>query len=323
MARIRIATFNVENLGVGPDLPARIAVLRPALRRLRADVLCLQEVNAHGADGGPRTLAALDELLKDTAYDGYHRASTLGGDGQPLPQRNLVVLSRFEVTAREQYLNTLVRPPLYRPVTARPEPATAAEVRPERPVLRVRLDVDGRRLDVVTVHLKSRIPTDVPGQGATGKDRLWQSASGWAEGSFLSSMRRVGQALEVRRLVDLLFDDHPEALLVVCGDFNADTDEVPLQAVRGDVEETGNAALAHRVLVPCERTIPEPGRFSLYHHGRGQMLDHILVSRALLAHYQGTEIHNELLHDESVAFATDLKFPESDHAPVVASFLLD
>ncbi len=52
------------------------------------------------------------------------------------------------------------------------------------------------------------------------------------------------------------------------------------------------------------------------------MLDHILVSRALVAHYQGTEIHNELLHDESVAFATDLKCPESDHAPVT-SFLLD
>jgi exonuclease III len=50
------------------------------------------------------------------------------------------------------------------------------------------------------------------------------------------------------------------------------------------------------------------------------MLDHLLASRGLFTFYQGTEIHNELLHDESVAFAIDTKFPESDHAPVVAAF---
>ena len=50
------------------------------------------------------------------------------------------------------------------------------------------------------------------------------------------------------------------------------------------------------------------------------MLDHMLVTRNLLAHYRGSEIHNELLHDESAAFAVDRKYPESDHAPVVATF---
>ena len=65
---------------------------------------------------------------------------------------------------------------------------------------------------------------------------------------------------------------------------------------------------------------PEPSRYSLFHLGRGNMLDHILVSRPLLAHYRGAEIHNEILPDESGAFRTDKKFPESDHAPVVAAF---
>ncbi len=50
------------------------------------------------------------------------------------------------------------------------------------------------------------------------------------------------------------------------------------------------------------------------------MLDHMLVSRSLLAAYRGSQIHNEMLHDESAAFADDKKFPESDHAPVVAEF---
>jgi hypothetical protein len=50
------------------------------------------------------------------------------------------------------------------------------------------------------------------------------------------------------------------------------------------------------------------------------MFDHVLVSRPLLTHYRGTEVQNELLHDESVAFATDTLYPEPDHAAVVAAF---
>jgi hypothetical protein len=52
------------------------------------------------------------------------------------------------------------------------------------------------------------------------------------------------------------------------------------------------------------------------------MIDRLLASRSLLAHYRGSEIYNELLHDEPVAFGTDVKFPESDHAPVIAKFAL-
>ena len=74
------------------------------------------------------------------------------------------------------------------------------------------------------------------------------------------------------------------------------------------------------MLVPCENTVPEPSRYSLLHLGKGNMLDHVLVSRSLLAHYRKTEIHNETLPDESGAFRTDVLFPESDHAPVVAEF---
>ena len=132
----------------------------------------------------------------------------------------------------------------------------------------------------------------------------------------------MGQALQTRKLIDELFDSDENALIAICGDFNAEADNVPLEALRGDVENTENPELAMRVLIPCEHTVPESTRFSLFHHGRGVMLDHILVSRPLLAYYRNTEIHNELLHDESAAFATDKKFPESDHAPVIAEFVL-
>jgi len=58
----------------------------------------------------------------------------------------------------------------------------------------------------------------------------------------------------------------------------------------------------------------------LFYRGKGEMIDHLLVSRNMLEFYKSAEIHNELLHDESIANASDKKYPESDHAPIVAEF---
>jgi exonuclease III len=56
--------------------------------------------------------------------------------------------------------------------------------------------------------------------------------------------------------------------------------------------------------------------------GQREDADHLLVCRSLLAYYKGSEVHDELLHDETIAFATERKFPESDHTPVIAEFEL-
>lgn len=325
MSPIRLATFNLENLDdrpkEKPTLEQRIALMRPQLLRVNADLLCLQEVNGQKEQGVNR-LQALEKLLQGTSYEEYQSVSTTTDDGsQPLDQRNLVILSRFPILDHQQYKHKFAQPPSYRIVTAEPRQATAQEITWERPIVYAKIQLDNSHvLHLVNVHLKSKIPTNIPGQKVN--DFTWKTSAGWAEGSFISSMKRVGQALETRQLLDELFKTDENAFIAVCGDFNADTDDVPVEAIRGDVENVGNSKLAKRVMVPCERTIPEPSRFSLLHQGRPQMLDHILMSRSLLAHYQGTEIHNELLHDESIAFAIDEKFPESDHAPVIVSFEL-
>ena len=66
---MRIATFNLENFddeaGQEPSLDTRIAIMRPQLERIAADVLCLQEVHSQDSPQGP-TLAALDTLLTGT-----------------------------------------------------------------------------------------------------------------------------------------------------------------------------------------------------------------------------------------------------------------
>lgn len=89
----------------------------------------------------------------------------------------------------------------------------------------------------------------------------------------------------------------------ICGDFNAEPGQVPVEAIAGWVENTGNAALAQRQLLPCSNTIPREPRYSHLHEGHGKLLDHMLISHSLLAYYQNTEIYNEMLHDESIVFA--------------------
>jgi endonuclease/exonuclease/phosphatase family metal-dependent hydrolase len=332
VTQIRIATFNLENFDEpAPDKPPsladRIALMKPQIARLRADIACFQEVHGQERPGQPRDLLALKELLAGTDLDGASLTSTTLANGAVFDLRNLVIATHLPVIKHQQLKNDLVNEPRYQRLTAIPPDVAPVAIGIERPILHAQIDVDhgapGRLVHIITVHLKSKLPTDIPGQlGGTHGD-VWLSADGWAEGSFLSSMKRMSQALEVRRLVDQILHDDPDARSVVAGDFNAEPEEVPVLAICGNVEDTNNGDLATRVLVPIEHTIPSEARYTLFHHGRGQMIDHMLVTRNLLAHYRGSEIHNEILHDDSIAFATDVKYPESDHAPVVATFDFD
>ena len=322
---IRLATFNLENLDdvltSGErtlTLEERLPALRPQLLRLRADILCLQEVNGQERAGKPRRLHALDELIQGTPYEGFHRAHTRTTRGEAYDERNLVVLSRFPITHREQLRNDLLPAPLYRKVTAVPEETEAGQVRANRPVLYVRIGLaGGAMLHLINVHLKSKNPTSVAGQM---EDRYtWRTASGWAEGYFLSAMKRVSQAVEVRMHADRIFKADEDALIAVAGDFNAGASEVPVEAIAGRVENTQNAALVRRQLVRCALSVARSRRHTLIYEGQRELLDHVLISRSLLGAFQGAEIHNEVLHDEGVAFAFEKRYPESDHAPFVVT----
>ncbi len=317
---VRIATFNLENLDdkaeFEPSLAARIPVLRGQLRRLRADIICFQEVHGQERTGEPRDLHALKEVLRDTPYETFALASTVTTSGQVYDQRNLVVASRFAIDKVQQIRNDLMPAPSYQIVSI-----PGQEVRKhtwERPIFYLHIDLgDGRLLHLINLHLKSRRPTNIPDQYG---DFMWASSSAWAEGYFLSSMKRVGQALETRLLIDNIFDQDPEAMIAVVGDFNAHPGEVPVEAITGRTENTGNPTLVYRELVSCELTIPESSRYTFIYQGKPNLLDHVLISRPLVPHYRHSEIHNEILRDETIAFATDTKYPEPDHAPFIAEF---
>lgn len=323
--RLRIATFNLESLddrpGSEPPLEARIAVLRPQLLRLDADILCLQEVNAQATGkNGPRALRALDRLLAGTPYETFQRAHSRTRAGALADIHNLVMLSRLPIRDSRQYWHDLVPAPLYRRVTARPPDDTPQPVEWDRPALYATLDLGGRALHVFNLHLRAPLASFVPGRKEG--QFVWKSSAAWAEGYFLAAMKRTGQAFEVRRAVDAIFDSDPAALIAVCGDLNADLAETPVRVLISAEEDTANGKLARRVLVPVESSVPSGGRFSVLHAGRRVLPDHILASKDLTDGFVRTEIRNQALEDEVVSYALAHGSPESFHAPIVAEFSL-
>lgn len=323
--RLRIATFNLESLGTEEEpaapLAARLAILRPQLQRLRADVLCLQEVDAQRSqakDGNThRRVEALDALLQDTDYAHFHRALSLGLSGRrPADRHNLVVLSRWPLVAWESLHHRLVSPPLVPLATGKPY-GSDADLQWDRPLLRATVSLpDGRPLHLINLHLRAPLAAPVPGQR---EDGVWNSVAGWAEGFYLASMKRAGQALEARLVVEELLDLEPDALVLVAGDLNAEESEVPVRILRGAASDVEAPALAKRELLSLTRSLAREQRFSLLYNGRRSLYDHLLGSASLAARFIRCEIHNEALHDQG---ALPPGSPHSFHAPVLAEFTL-
>ncbi len=324
---MRIATFNLESLDLPPKacatVEARAEILWPALERLDADVLCLQEVNGQRVAGGKaRGLVALDRLLDGTVYAGYHRASTTGPDGQgPADVHNLVTLSRWPIRDVSEVRHNIVPPVQLALQTADAGEAAQRTARFERPLLLTDIEIaDGRKLSVINLHLRAPLAAAIPGQKLA--PFVWKSIGGWAEGYFVAATQRAAQALELRLLIDRMLGSEPKALIAVAGDFNAEDHETALKIAVGAEEDTGNGALTRGSLVVLDRAIAADRRWSVLHHGRPLMLDHILVSRALLGAFRSIDVHNEALGDEALGYAKVDRPRGSYHAAVMAEFAI-
>ena len=301
---MRVATFNIESLDVGPkahvDIETRVAVLRPVLERLAADVVCLQEVNGQRVAGQKeRQLVALDRVLAGTRYQNYARATASPGGVDIADVHNLVTLSRFPFVRQRAVLHDYVPPlgPLLVAKGAEPQ-----KVRFDRPLLLTEIEVPGApSLAIVNAHLRAPLASPVAGQKSG--PFAWRSVGGWAEGFLLSALKRDAQALELRLLLEELLQADPCCLIAVAPE-----------------EDLGTNALAANSLVVLDRGIPADRRWSILHHGRPQMVDHILASRALYGRFRAMEVHNEWLGDEALGCGKALHSAASYHAPVVAEF---
>ncbi|WP_420334501.1 endonuclease/exonuclease/phosphatase family protein [Roseibium sp.] len=321
---MKLATFNIESYGSDRFEPAglrpRIEALRPRLLELEADILCLQEVNAQKVKGASqRQFLALDLLLAGTPYETFHRAASERAPGKgPGDRHNLVILSRYPISAHESLFQLRANAPLWQPSTADPAYDTPQHVTFERPILKSEIDIGGMKpLHLFVVHLRAPIAAMI--RGGKTAERTWKSTSAWAEGYLLSVLKQSAQALELRLAVEALFDRDEKAQIVLTGDFNATGETGTLRLLRADPDDTASPDWTHRRLFQLDASLPLPDRQTVIHRGKGQALDHILASGPMTDRVVDVRVFNTGLPDE-VFEADDETYAGSYHAAMRAQF---
>jgi len=325
---MRVGTWNVENLfrpgaGFGPAngevYRAKLDGLAATIDRMAPDVLGLQEV------GSPEAL----EDLVDRLGAGWQTALSL--DFDPRHPIRVAFLSRHPMRVVADVRDF---PAQLSPVQVT-DPDAAGVVsgatRSGRGVLAVEVDPPGGRpLLAACCHLKSKLLSFPP---VGGRPRFQPRDEGErARVAAYALARRAAEAVAVRDLATRLLrsggEDGRTTPVVVLGDLNDEPAAATTQVLYGppgsqlgsggfDRPDDGDGL---RLFNLSER-IPAQQRFTRRFGGRGEMIDHILVSRILVEPLPVVEVVRQVgvdaLPDVTTAGPRPAT-PASDHAAVLA-----
>lgn len=293
--RLTISSYNVENLDPG-DGPARFRALGTQIvQGLRSpDILALQEVQDQSGkvdDGTTDATGTWRKLIDAIAAAGgprYAFADIPPADGQDggQPGGNIRVGFLYDpgrVTLVSGSLQRLLDPE--RPDT----------FRHSRKPLQVAFRFRGVELLVINNHFVSR----------RGSTPLFGAAQPPLDPG---ARQRLEQAEFLSQHVKSLLAEDPDARIVVLGDLNALSFEEPLLRLAGDPENPQLEDLATLKLSPSER-------YSFNFEGNAELLDHLLLSQALLAR---ASPEFDIVHLNS-----ELRTAPSDHDPLLASLAFE
>lgn len=309
MRLLRLATFNLLNLGLrdGEDtpearerLPRHLQSLRDTLKRLEADAVAFQEV--------------LDPSLLQPLLEGFGYSHLVVSERASSPLLT-GVFSRYPLRDPHQ-------------VAAGADLAMADRKAGaefsfrgsfSRPALRVTWEVPGFPLTLLVVHWKSKLPSPTTAR-RQGPAEPWAAFGDVAEARFLTEVKRLAQAVELRKVVDGLLAGEPEGRVIVLGDCNDTQESEVLRILMGDARATSSPGLVPYELIPAALAIPADLRYTQLYRGRKELIDHILFSRSLLPHFVDARALNEGLREATDSFGPDLYNQGSDHAPLMATF---
>lgn len=311
---ITVGTWNLENLfrpggAFGPKdktvYDAKLEALAATINAAAPDVLGLQEV------GDPDALADLVVLLNGT----WHTVlSSHFDDGHPI---RVGVLARHPVRTVADV--AAFEPPL-QAIQIDDDPAHDIAAM-GRGVLGVDVTLsDELTVTVLVCHLKSKL-LSFPGGRFFARNEGERARFG-----AYALYRRAAEAATTRGVVDNLLSVAPDRKLALVGDLNDQPQAATTQILYGppgsqlgtagfDRPDQGDA----RRLWNLASLIPEDERFSRIFAGQRELIDHILVSQALIGHV--TEVH--AVHDRRLPSVGEDPGPrraanDSDHAPVLA-----
>lgn len=293
---LTVMTWNVENLfppewHISPrrvvtqaEYDAKLDFLAAKIGEIQPDILAMQELGGTDADA-MRTLANLDTRLGNR-YVG--RAISLFPDGR---QIRVAFLSRFAISAQAD-ITAFAAGELARVPTWHDVPIT----RLGRGALQITVAVGGHTAQLVAVHLKSKLISYLPHPHQTERFAP-DSEDERAIGAGLALLRRTAEATAIRVHLNTQMPPQGREHTIVLGDFNDEPRAATSQLVLGpeDQDATRSDSLDHTRLYNVVDTIPRQGgdnnnlhflpadeQYSRIHKGRGELIDHVLVSRSLL-----------------------------------------
>ncbi len=306
---VRLATFNVLNyfltiggVGRGATSPAEFEQQADkevaAITALDADVVSLLEIEDTDSTG--LTPGNADTALADLVRRLNSAAGSAVWSFVPLPAE-LYTVDRDVIRNGIIYRNDVVQP-VGAPVGLVDETVWSNAREPQAQTF----TKDGDAFTVVANHLKSKSTGDATGDNVDAGDGQGQ----W-------NGDRVRQARSLAAFTDRLRAQTGDDDVVLMGDFNAYTQEDPIEALRGaGYTDLGSAF--------------DEGRYSYVFDALSGSLDHALATAALTAKVTGV-VHWNINSVESAAYqytgADDLYAPDpyrsSDHDPLVIGIDLD
>jgi endonuclease/exonuclease/phosphatase family metal-dependent hydrolase len=318
-AIVSVGTWNLENLfrpgspgGFGPRTQeiydAKLDALAAVIGALAPDVLAVQEV------GDPD---ALGDLVSRLEGEWQSATSHVFEPDHPI---RVGFLSRLEF----EEAHDLDAFPAHLRAVQTGDRATDRATTMGRGALHVRVRASGTPIDLVTCHLKSKL-LEFPGGRFEPTDEGERARFG-----AYALFRRAAQATTVRDRADTLLAGegrtHP---VIVLGDLNdeplAATTQILLGPPGSEIGTPGETSPdrgdAWRLWNLAPR-IPEEHRFTRIFNGRPELIDHILVSHALLAGATDVDTGVQDLPSVGLDPAARRDATASDHSPVLARITL-
>ena len=306
---LTVTTFNVENLFDLVDEPGKDdigtggapnqAALNRQLAKLALAVeleLALPEIIVLQEIENQSIAQALGDLVNAAAGTNYTAVSFETSDGRGIEPGFLWDADRVSLVEAYQMAGP--------DVAAWFGPGSPSPGR--EPIVGV-FEFRGQEITIIGNHFKSK----------GGDDPLF--GVHWPPDR-VTEVQRKGQARVVREFVNGILDADPEALVMVAGDLNdfqfgelGEGADHPLAILAGG---PGEVPLTN--LIEQEKAAE---RFTYLYDGNSQVLDHLLVSPALLEKLVGTDIlHFNAAYPAELEYMGNTPIRSSDHDPVEARF---
>jgi endonuclease/exonuclease/phosphatase family metal-dependent hydrolase len=341
-----VMTWNVENLFppgsfVSPSsgnpvseehFNAKLKFLADFITALdkKPDVIALQEIGGQNNDD----LRSIEALQARLGGEYPHRAISPFPDGRHI---RVTFLSRLELKRISGDIRDF--PP--GPLASVPDFGGGATTKMGRGALKVEVELQAAiTIRLVTLHLKSKLLT-FPREGG-GTSFQPKDENERAFGAGIALIRRAAEAVTVRTFINGEMEAAPAVHTIVLGDFNdeplAATSQIFLGPPDRDVKsvDQDDPVRLYNLVdsIPLRGTntkdfLAETERFSRIHEGRGELIDHIMVSKGLLlagADFIVKEVRSfvGLIAGQSVTANPNERAASvpPDHAPVLARFEL-